>query len=173
MRRICTALFVVAMAAAAAACTTSGSGASVTPSVAAPSAAPSSAVVTASRSASAVAVSASAAGEQTISLYEWKVIAATTLKPGTANFTITNFGTQPHELLVFKSDLAPSAYPTDAAGDIVEDGPGVSLVSDGENIDPSGTQTRSVDLTPGTYLFVCNIPGHFKQGMFSTVTVTP
>jgi plastocyanin len=150
------------MAAAAAACTTSGSGASVTPSVAAPSAAPSSA-----------AVSASAASEQTISLYEWKVIAATTLKPGTAKFTITNFGTQPHELLVFKSDLAPSAYPTDAAGDIVEDGPGVSLVSDGENIDPSGTQTRSVDLTPGTYLFVCNIPGHFKQGMFSTVTVTP
>jgi uncharacterized cupredoxin-like copper-binding protein len=118
-------------------------------------------------------VSASPAVQQAISLSEWKVVTAPTLKPGTVNFTITNVGTQPHELLVFKSDLAPSAYPTDAAGDIIEDGTGVTLVSDGENIDPAGSQERTVDLTPGTYLFVCNIPGHFKQGMSSIVTVAP
>ena len=79
----------------------------------------------------------------------------------------------PHELLLFRSNLNPSAYPTDPAGDIIEDGAGVTLVSDGDNIDPSGTQTRTVDLTPGPYLFVCNIAGHFKQGMFTVVTVTP
>jgi uncharacterized cupredoxin-like copper-binding protein len=28
-------------------------------------------------------------------------------------------------------------------------------------------------LTPGKYLFVCSIPGHFKSGMFMVVTVTP
>jgi uncharacterized cupredoxin-like copper-binding protein len=56
----------------------------------------------------------------------------------------------------------------------VEDGPGITLVSDGDNLDPGTTQTRTVDLTqPGSYLFVCNIPGHFKAGMFSAVTVTP
>jgi uncharacterized cupredoxin-like copper-binding protein len=49
----------------------------------------------------------------------------------------------------------------------------VSLVSDGDNIDPGGTQTRSVDLKPGKDLFVCNIPGHFKQGMYEVVTVIP
>ena len=80
---------------------------------------------------------------------------------------------RPHELLVFKSDLDPSAYPTDAAGDIKEKGAGVNLVSDGDNIDPAGSQTRSIDLAPGMYLFVCNIPGHFKQGMFTVVTVAP
>ena len=42
-----------------------------------------------------------------------------------------------------------------------------TLFSDGENIDPSGSQARTVDLAPGTYLFVCNIPGHFKNGMFT------
>ncbi len=173
MHSIRTALLVVAIAAAAAACSSSGSAASVSPNVAPPSSAPSNAALTPSQSAPAGSASASSAGDQTISLYEWKVVAATTLKAGTASFTITNFGMQPHELLLFKSDLAPSAYPTDAAGDIIEDGPGVTLVSDGENIDPSGTQARSVDLTPGTYLFVCNIPGHFKQGMFSVVTVAP
>ena len=66
----------------------------------------------------------------------------------------------------------PNAYPVDAAGDIKETGGGVSLVSDGANIDPGGTQTRSVDLAPGKYLFVCNIPGHFKQGMYEIVIVT-
>lgn len=108
----------------------------------------------------------------TVDLAEWKVVTASTLKAGKATFTITNSGTTAHEFLVFKSGLAAAAYPTDPAGDIVEEGGGVDLLSDGENIDPGGTQTREVDLVPGTYLFVCNIPGHFKSGMFQVVTVT-
>jgi uncharacterized cupredoxin-like copper-binding protein len=154
------------------ACASSSSGSSSSPSAAAPSSQPS-AAPTASPIVSAAAVSASPAAGQTLSLYEWTVVAPSTLKAGTTSFTITNFGTVPHELLVFKSDLGPAAYPTDKAGDIIEDGPGVTLVSDGENIDPSGSQTRSVDLTPGKYVFVCNIAGHFKKGMFTIVTVAP
>jgi len=123
--------------------------------------------------ASAAAPSASAATGATVSLTEWKVTVAGAIKSGKTDLTITNAGAVPHELLVFKSDLKPSAYPTDPAGDIKEEGAGVNLVSDGDNIDPAGTQTRSVDLAPGKYLFVCNIPGHFKQGMFTVVTVGP
>ena len=86
----------------------------------------------------------------------------------------SDFGTIQHELLIFKSDLPPSAYPVDSNGHIIENGPGINLVNDGDNIDPGKTQTRTGDLTqPGTYLFVCNIPGHFKAGMFTVVTVTP
>lgn len=128
---------------------------------------------TASPIASAAAPSASAATGATVSLTEWKVTVAGTIKSGKTDLTIANVGVAPHELLVFKSDLKPSAYPTDAAGDIKEEGAGVKLVSDGDNIDPAGTQARTVDLAPGKYLFVCNIPGHFKQGMFTVVTVAP
>ncbi|HLX34953.1 MAG TPA: sulfocyanin-like copper-binding protein [Candidatus Limnocylindrales bacterium] len=107
-------------------------------------------------------------------LSEWHIAAPTTIKAGSVILEAGNFGTIQHELLVFKSDLAPSQYPVDANGNIVEAGPGISLVSDGDNIDPGATQTRTVDLTqPGTYLFVCNIPGHFKAGMYSAITVTP
>jgi uncharacterized cupredoxin-like copper-binding protein len=107
-------------------------------------------------------------------LSEWHVAVPGTIKAGTVNLEAANFGTIQHELLVFKSDLPPSAFPVDDKGDIIEDGPGVTLVSDGDNIDPGKTQARAVDLTqPGSYLFVCNIPGHFKAGMFSVVTVTP
>jgi hypothetical protein len=129
--------------------------------------------LTASPVVSAAAPSASPASGATISLTEWKVTVGGTIKAGKTDLTITNVGVAPHELLVFKSDLDPSAYPTDAAGDIKEEGAGVKLVSDGDNIDPAGSQTRSIDLAPGKYLFVCNIAGHFKQGMFTVVTVAP
>jgi uncharacterized cupredoxin-like copper-binding protein len=108
-----------------------------------------------------------------VSLNEWKVVVAGTIRSGKTDLTITNIGAIAHELLVFKSDRDPSAYPTDGAGNIIEEGAGVTLVSDGENIDPGGTQARTVDLAPGKYLFVCNIAGHFKAGMFTVVTVTP
>jgi uncharacterized cupredoxin-like copper-binding protein len=107
-------------------------------------------------------------------LSEWHVAAPGTIKAGTVILEAANFGTIQHELLVFKSDLPPSAFPVDKNGNIIEDGPGINLVSDGDNIDPGKTQTRTVNLTqPGSYVFVCNIPGHFKAGMFSSVTVTP
>ena len=92
---------------------------------------------------------------------------------GKVTFTITNGGAMLHELLVFRSDLAPAAYPTNKAGGINEEGAGIKLVSDGPNLDPGASQKRTVDLTPGKYLFVCNLPGHFREGMFTVVTVTP
>jgi uncharacterized cupredoxin-like copper-binding protein len=121
---------------------------------------------------SAIPSSQPSAAAPTIVLNEWKVEVASTMTTGRVTLTIKNAGTVPHELLVFKSDLDPAAYPKDKDGNIMEDGPGIKLLSDGENINPGGTQTRTVDLTsPGKYLFVCNIPGHFKMGMFTIVTV--
>ena len=172
MPRLHVAVLAIVIAAAAAACGSSGASPSSPPSAVAPASAPASAAPAASPNSSAAA-SVSSAGVQAVTLSEWKATVASTMKAGTTNFAITNMGTVPHELLVFKSDLDPSAYPTDAAGDIKEDGGGVLLVSDGENIDPGASQARTIDLMPGKYLFVCNIPGHFKEGMFTVVTVTP
>ena len=97
---------------------------------------------------------------------------STSIAAGQVTLNVSNAANQQHELLVFKSDLAPSAYPTTSDGDINEDGPGITKISDGDNLDLAAAQTRSVDLTqPGTYLFVCNLPGHFARGMYSVVTV--
>ena len=107
-----------------------------------------------------------------VTLSEFKVqTAATTVAPGKVTFQISNAGRVQHELLVFRSDLPPSAYPL-KDGNIDEEGPGITKVSDGDNLDPGVTQTRTVDLSqPGTYLFVCNLPGHFKAGMYQAVTI--
>ncbi len=163
MHRLRIAVLFLLVAVLSGACASRAATPSDSPSAAAPSAA-----------APSAAAPSAPSGVQSVGLSEWKVVMASTMKAGQVNFAITNAGTAPHELLVFKSDLAVTAYPKDSAGSIVEDGPGVTLVSDGDNIEPSGSQARTVDLTvPGTYLFVCNIPGHFQQGMFTVVTVTP
>jgi uncharacterized cupredoxin-like copper-binding protein len=162
---------IVVIGAMAGACTSAAAAPSWT---FAPATTPASAAqATTGPSVAAPVATAAPAAAPTITLSEWKVTVASTMKAGTATFAIANAGTIQHELLVFKSDLAPSAYPVDKSGDIIEDGAGVTLLSDGENIDAGGSQARTVDLTPGTYLFVCNIPGHFKAGMFQVVTVTP
>jgi hypothetical protein len=168
-------IVIAGLALLAAGCSTAGSAPSFTfapPAASSQTGQPAS-TPTASPSAPVAALSPSPASGATVSLTEWKVIVDGTIRSGKTDLTIRNTGLAPHELLVFKSDLDPSAYPTDASGDIKEKGAGVTLVSDGDNIDPAGSQTRSIDLAPGKYLFVCNIPGHFKQGMFTVVTVAP
>lgn len=124
-------------------------------------------------SSSPTPATAGAGGAQQVSLSEWKVEAPTSLKAGQVALKISNGGSVEHELLVFKTDLDPAQYPTDSDGNIKEDGAGITLASDGANIAVGGSQDRTVDLTqPGKYLFICNIPTHFKQGMVKVVTVT-
>ena len=102
-------------------------------------------------------------------LNEWNVHTPTHLVAGKYTYTITNTGSMEHEMLVMKTDLAPTALPM-KGGDIDEDA--LPPLSDGPNIPAGRSQTRSIDLSKsGTYLFVCNLPGHFAQGMYTYVTV--
>src|SRR5262249_11907412 len=98
------------------------------------------------------------ANSHTSTLSDFKIAPDTThFAPGSYTFTIKNDGPSQHELLIFRSNLQPAAFPTDASGDMREDGAGVTKVSDGDNIDPGKTQSRTVDLSqPGTYALVCN-----------------
>lgn len=125
-------------------------------------------------SASALAVASPSAAANTIQLSEWKVAMPTEIKAGMVTFTITNIGAVPHELIGFRSALDPVAYPRQKDGDVNEEDKGIVSATDGENIDPAGTQTRTIDLTtPGRYVFMCNIAGHFVQGMYVVVNVIP
>src|SRR3981081_1657405 len=111
-------------------------------------------------------------GAPNVSLTEWKLGVPATFSAGSKSFNITNTGSVQHELLVFKADLSASQYPVDADGKILEEDPTITKISDGDNLDPGKSQSRAIDLTkPGKYLFVCNLPTHFKQGMYLEVTV--
>jgi uncharacterized cupredoxin-like copper-binding protein len=116
--------------------------------------------------------SAPVSGDQTVTLSEWKVEVPTSIKAGQVNFKIVNGGSMEHELLVFKSDKSIAAYPKQDTGAINEEDPSITKVSDGPNIPTGASQQRTVDLSkPGRYLFTCNLPSHFMEGMTAVVTV--
>ena len=56
---------------------------------------------------------------------------------------------------------ADSKVDEDAAGHLGE-------VSE---LDPGKSGSLTMKLDPGTYMLLCNIPGHYMAGMWTTVTV--
>lgn len=77
-------------------------------------------------------------------------------------FAIHNAGSIVHELVVVRTDLAGNelAYDGAALQATVTD-----RVAEREAIVAGATKRLSVDLTPGRYVLICNIPGHYAAGM--------
>jgi uncharacterized cupredoxin-like copper-binding protein len=97
-------------------------------------------------------------------------LTSTPVHLGTNRFLIENRASIEHELVAFKIDQPVADLPRTPTGDLDEDV--LDNVSDGDNLAPATSTQRIVKLTePGTYLFVCNLPGHFEKGMYSTVTL--
>jgi uncharacterized cupredoxin-like copper-binding protein len=95
---------------------------------------------------------------------------------GTVEFHVTNHGALGHEFVLIKTDNPPNALLyDDAEHKAVEDAPGQEDLGEigGEEpfILPGHAESGSFDLTPGRYVLICNIPDHYKAGMFTAFTV--
>ena len=106
-----------------------------------------------------------------VALNEWAIDVPATLDAGNTTFVMENTGKETHEFVIFRTDLAPGALQLDAEGGVDEKGPGVTLVDEKENIKPGTTAKLRVELTPGNYVFVCNLLNHYKDGMVKQVSV--
>lgn len=71
----------------------------------------------------------------------------TTIKAGSITFNIKNNGASPHNIAIKELNKAS------------------------DNIDGGKSGSVAVDLKPGTYTVICNIPGHEQLGMKVTLTV--
>lgn len=90
---------------------------------------------------------------------------------GPISFVTTNVSSDlVHEIEVFADATAATILPVD---DSVADTTGLTLVSEIEDVLPGGRATLTTDLAPGTYLVICNLPGHYEQGMWAYLEVTP
>ncbi len=95
-----------------------------------------------------------------------------TVKGGLVDFTVSNAGPSGHEFLVFRASQAPDALPTGTDGRVDESSDQITKVFDsGANIDPNGSKVFHAALTPGAYVLVCNLPGHYKAGMHLALSV--
>ena len=104
-------------------------------------------------------------------LTDFKIeLSGTTAPAGTVTFNADDKGPSIHELVVFKTDLAPNALPTDGNGNVDESK--LTKVGELPNIGLSDSPTLKVDLAVGKYVVLCNLPAHYKAGMYAALTVT-
>jgi len=100
------------------------------------------------------------------------VSSAAEIHSGETTFDVTNKseGTL-HEFLIARLDTSPDRVPfNETSGTIKESAlTGVTELGD---LEPGGSSSMTMDLAPGKYLLFCNLPGHFKSGMYEVLTVT-
>ena len=118
------------------------------------------------------AASGSAGASVAAKLSEFKIeLDATSAAGGPVTFALTNASTIVHEFVVFKTDLAPDKLPLAADGtEVDEEGAGMTLVDEVEDIAVGATASLPVDLAAGHYILICNIPAHYTSGMHAEFT---
>ncbi|MGH8916513.1 MAG: sulfocyanin-like copper-binding protein [Acidimicrobiia bacterium] len=97
---------------------------------------------------------------------------AITIRPETAaagrvSVLISNEGSLVHEFEVFTGSSTDLPV---AKG--VADTSGMTLIDEVEDITPGASPTLDLDLDPGSYVIICNLPGHYEMGMVAKLTVT-
>jgi uncharacterized cupredoxin-like copper-binding protein len=82
-----------------------------------------------------------------------------------------NEGTATHEFEILRvpEGVDANALPMDGTTARADDL--LVPVDEVEDIAPGTSATLSVELEPGTYAVICNLPGHYANGMHTTFTV--
>ena len=102
---------------------------------------------------------------------EWKIqLSNDTVSSGENTFRINNAGTQEHEFVVIRTDVAADKLPVEN-GEVTLDASGLSAIGKKQGIAAGQTVDLPLTLTTGTYVLICNIPGHYQQGMHVELTV--
>jgi uncharacterized cupredoxin-like copper-binding protein len=96
------------------------------------------------------------------------------VKAGKVTFKVTDNGKKDHETVLLKLDgtTAFDKLVIDSSTNRVGEDSNVGETGD-PDLTPGETRSFSADLTPGTYVLVCNIEKHYGLGMRSLLTVTP
>ncbi|NJR19530.1 MAG: copper-binding protein [Calothrix sp. CSU_2_0] len=94
------------------------------------------------------------------------------VSPGKVDFLVTNTSEIPHEMAVIKTDLPVSKLPVINNGQLDKQKAG-TLVGEinVSELKTGATKLLSLDLTPGNYLIISNLPGQFQAGMITQFTV--
>jgi uncharacterized cupredoxin-like copper-binding protein len=94
-----------------------------------------------------------------------------TVKAGRVTFRAVNQSKELiHEMIVIKVDPKRVALPYDEkTGKVVETR--VKRLGEISELKPGASGTTALNLGTGSYVLICNQPGHFKAGMVANLTV--
>jgi uncharacterized cupredoxin-like copper-binding protein len=94
-------------------------------------------------------------------------------KAGAVTISAPNDGQVEHELVLLKTNMNPASLPV--KGDEVDEegleAKGIENAGEIEEVAPGATKTGDFKLTPGKYVMICNLPGHYQRGMYGSFTV--
>jgi len=92
---------------------------------------------------------------------------------GDVTFAGTNEGSTVHEMEIFTVPDGVDATSLEVSDSVANtEGAGMTVVDEVEDIAPSTTAELTVSLDPGTYAVICNLSGHYAQGMVTEFTVS-
>ncbi len=96
---------------------------------------------------------------------EWRITAdIQKVHAGPVKFTAANVGTVEHEMVVVRTDYPDGEIPLDGQK-FDEEAPGVSSPGEISEYEPGTVGDTVIDLEPGHYQLVCNLPNHYHNGM--------
>ena len=84
---------------------------------------------------------------------------------------IANMGSNVHNIRIINTGLAPDALPLDASGTEVDLAELSVVYETAQDISPDGESEDVLTLDAGSYVVICNVPGHYDFGMFTALTV--
>ncbi len=94
-----------------------------------------------------------------------------TAKPGRVTLDARNESKDlVHELIVVR-DLGKK-LPFNARRNVVAEGK-IHSLGEVSELKPGESGTLTLNLRPGRYLLFCNQPGHYRNGMFTELTIAP
>jgi len=101
-----------------------------------------------------------------VSLVDFTIgVSAEHADAGAVTFQVSNYTEEVvHELLVVRTDLPLRALPFNEQKNEVKEN-GLEVSGKIEDLYPGESSTLMLDLSPGSYILLCNKPGHFRAGM--------
>jgi len=113
-----------------------------------------------------------ASGKVNVTLGIFKIDMPATVKAGQVTFHVTKEDTSDtHEFVIFKTDLAAGNLPLDSSGNVDETASSLTHIDEIPDMAPGDVKDLTVTLDPGNYVAICNLPGHYQAGMFTSFTV--
>ena len=95
-----------------------------------------------------------------------------TVTAGRVTFRAVNQSTsQVHELIVVRTESGQAALPyDDKQAKVVEKR--IHRLGEIADLKPAASGSMTLNLKPGSYVLICNQPGHYKAGMTAALSVT-
>jgi hypothetical protein len=105
-------------------------------------------------------------------LHDFRIDSATAVSSNAdVVFHVHNLAPATHEFVVVRTDLAPDRLPIGSDGLSVDEEKLQKVGEIGE-VGTETTQTLALHLSPGRYVFFCNLDGHYLGGMHGVLEVT-